>query len=162
MMHDACRLVYLRDLETAAREVEAYPSDESLWARIPGLANSGGTLARHLAGNMRHFIGHLLGGTSYVRDRDAEFSGTPLSRKAVAAELRAAVTEVDAAMRGLAPDAMAAPFPVSIGNVQLSTERALLHFTAHFAYHLGQIDYHRRVQDPASQAIGAMTLAPLA
>lgn len=162
MMREAFRRVYLRDLETAAREVEAYASDESLWARIPGLANSGGTLARHLAGNMRHFIGHLLGGSGYVRDREAEFSGTSMPRAAVAAELRSAAAEVDAAIDRFPPDQLAAPFPVTIANVQLTTERAMMHFVAHLAYHLGQIDYHRRMQDPAAQPIGAMTVDTLA
>lgn len=162
MTADSFRRAFCRDLETAAREVEAYPSDESLWARIPGLTNSGGTLARHLAGNMRHFVGHLLGGSGYLRDREAEFSGAPMPRPAVAAELRAAIVEVDAAMRALDDAALQAPFATKIANVQLSTELALVHLTAHFGYHLGQIDFHRRVQDPDAQPVGAMTLDPLA
>lgn len=161
MTLDDIRLVLLRDIDAAAREVEAYPSDESLWAKIPGLTNSGGSLARHLAGNIRHFVGHLLGGSGYVRDREAEFSGTVLPRAAVAAELRAASAEVDAALRALPAARLAAPFPAVIATVQLTTGRALLHFAAHFAYHLGQIDYHRRMQDPGAKAIGTMTLDPL-
>lgn len=162
MTIDDIRAVLLRDLDAAVREVEAYPSEESLWARIPGLTNSGGALARHLAGNMRHFVGHLLGGSGYTRDREAEFSGTVLPRAAVAAELRAAITEVDAALRALPGQRLATPFPAVIATVQLTTGRALLHFAAHFAYHLGQIDYHRRMQDPGAKAIGAMALDPLA
>jgi hypothetical protein len=64
----------LRELVTLRKQIEAYPSDESLWKVVPGISNSGGTLALHLAGNLQHFIGAVLGSTGYIRDRDAEFS----------------------------------------------------------------------------------------
>ena len=66
--------VLRRDLAAVRRSVEAYPDDESLWAERSGFPNSGGTLALHVAGNIRHFVGAVLGGSGYLRDRDAEFS----------------------------------------------------------------------------------------
>ena len=163
----ALRLIYLRDLDAAAREVEAYPSDAALWQTQPGITNSGGSLARHLAGNMRHFIGHLLGKSGYTRHRDAEFAPSDLTREKVADELRAASREVDAALSALAskPDAgaaaLAAPFPTPVANKQFTTLQFLVHLASHLGYHLGQLDYHRRMTDPSAKTADTMSLATL-
>ncbi len=85
-MIDAIRRCMLRDLDGMLAELDGYPDDASVWALPDGIANSTGTLALHLAGNLRHFVGGQLGGTGYVRDRDAEFADRGLSRD----ELRAA------------------------------------------------------------------------
>ena len=73
MIHDLQRLLE-RDLEGLAREIELFPDDESLWKVAPGISNSAGNLARHASGNLKHFIGAVLGGNGYVRQRDAEFA----------------------------------------------------------------------------------------
>lgn len=161
MSVDAIRTVLLRDLESVAREVEAYPSDEALWRAVPGIANPGGVLARHLAGNLRHFIGVVLGESAFVRNRDDEFAARGHAREAVAAELRAAAAEVAAALDALSPAALGAPYPTAVAGHTLETERFLTHLVAHLGYHLGQIDYHRRMQDAAAQPIGAMSIEAL-
>src|SRR5215210_3752066 len=97
------RHVYLRDISTLRRELELYPDDKSLWRAVPGLPNAGGTLVLHLAGNLRHFIGAQLGGTSYVRDREAEFSTRGLSREKLAREIDATIQEVSEALGQLDP-----------------------------------------------------------
>ena len=74
------RSVILRELRALDREIAAYPDDESLWKAPDGISNSAGNLALHMAGNLRHFIGSVLGGSGYVRDRDAQFKSTGLSR----------------------------------------------------------------------------------
>lgn len=73
-MKEAVRLVLVRELEAFCREVEAFPDDERLWQTLPGITNACGNLARHVAGNLQHFVGARLGGTGYVRHREAEFS----------------------------------------------------------------------------------------
>lgn len=155
------RAVLVRDLIAVAREVEAYPSDEALWRVLPGTTNSGGVLARHLAGNMRHFVGALLGGSGYFRDRTDEFSQRNLPRADVAAELRTAAHEVESALTVLPIERLSTPFPVAVQELRLSTQQFLLHLVAHLGYHLGQIDYHRRTQDAESAPVGAMSLGEL-
>jgi hypothetical protein len=161
MLPDALKTVLLRDIEAAAREVEAYPSDEALWRVTPGITNPGGALARHLAGNLRHFIGHVLGGAPYVRDRDAEFGGRGLTRAAVAAELRDAAPEVGQALERITPSQLALPYPVQVAGHTVSTERFLIHLVAHLGYHLGQMDYHRRMKDPTAKPVGTMAVDAL-
>ena len=63
-----------RELAAVRRSIEAYPDEASVWAERPGLPNTGGNLALHLAGNLQHFFGAVLAKTGYVRDRDSEFS----------------------------------------------------------------------------------------
>ena len=74
MTGDEIATVICRELRAVERELNAYQNDEQVWLLPEGLPNSGGTLALHIAGNLRHFIGTVLGGDPYVRDRDAEFS----------------------------------------------------------------------------------------
>lgn len=164
MFIDALRTVLLRDLDAVIREVEAYPDDASLWRSIPGLSNSGGMLARHLAGNLHHFIGLRLGTASYVRDRTEEFTSRaepPMPRAAVVAELRAAKDAVAIALQSLDERAIAADFPEPVAGHTLRTSRFLAHLVAHLGYHLGQMDYHRRVQSGGGITVGTMAIDQL-
>jgi len=79
-----------RDLRALRRELEAYPDERQIWQQVPGLPNTAGTLALHLAGNLQHYIGAQFGGTGYVRDRDAEFARRGVSRAELVAEIERA------------------------------------------------------------------------
>ena len=83
------KTVMLRELRALEREIAAYPDDATVWQTPSGISNSAGNLALHMAGNLRHFIGHALAGTNYVRDRNAEFSAKGMTRD----ELRAVIEE---------------------------------------------------------------------
>lgn len=160
MIGDLRRLL-ARELATLRREVEAYPDDASLWAPVPGLSNSGGNLALHLCGNLRHFLGAGLGQSGYVRDRDAEFSTKGRSRAELVAEIGRAAAEVDAALRDLDPGRLGEPFPLPVGGFHPPTRLILLHLLSHLAFHLGQLDAHRRAATGDPTAAGALGLADL-
>lgn len=161
MRPELIRNVLLRDLRAVAREVEAYPDDELLWRAVPGLPNSGGTLALHLAGNLQHYIGAVLGRTGYVRDRDAEFSSRDLPRATVRAAIDAAVEAVDVSLAALTAEQLEAPYPERVVGRTVGTADFLVHLVAHLGYHLGQLDYHRRMVSPEAEAIGAISLRDL-
>jgi uncharacterized damage-inducible protein DinB len=152
---------FLRDIDTLAREVALYPDDASLWAERPGLPNTGGNLTLHLVGNVRHFIGVTLGASTYVRDRDLEFSSRQGTRLELAALIAAARVDVEAALAALPESRLAEPFPVAVGGVTLPTRMFLLHLATHFTFHLGQIDYHRRIVTGNAQSAGTLPIAPL-
>ncbi len=137
--------VFVRDAMTLRDELAAYPEERQIWAVPPGTKNSAGTLALHLCGNLQHFVGALFGGTGYVRERAAEFSRRDVSRAALLAECDAALEAVSRGFATLGEDALEQPFPDQLGGAQLPTGLALLHMATHLAYHLGQIDYHRRL-----------------
>lgn len=135
-----------RDLQAMQREIEGYPDDDTLWRVLPGIANSGGTLALHLCGNLRHFVGRVLGGTAYVRNREAEFSTRGLTRAVVSGMLGDTIMDVTRALRGLDPAVLDGDYPEPVGNAfTLPAGTFLMHLAAHSAYHLGQVDYHRRI-----------------
>jgi uncharacterized damage-inducible protein DinB len=150
----------LRELNTLRAELEAYPDDGSIWAQR-GLPNAAGTLALHLAGNIRYFIGSKLGGGGYVRDRPREFAARDLPRTVLLEEVSAAEAAVRSVLPSLSESEIEAPFPEPVNGLTMITGDFLMHLCAHFAYHLGQVDYHRRVVTGQTNGIGALPLTGL-
>lgn len=152
----------LRELAAVRRSVEAYPDDRSLWALPAGLPNAGGTLVLHVAGNLQHYVGARLGGTGYRRDRDAEFSRRDVPRAALLEEIDAASAAVERTLRTLPESALSRPYPEPVAGLVPTTGDFLVHLAAHLAYHLGQLDYHRRVVTGDRTGVGALSPAALA
>lgn len=152
-----------RELAAVRRSVEAYPNDAALWAQRPGLPNAGGTLVLHLCGNLRHFVGTVLGGTDYVRDRPAEFSRRGVPRAALLAEIDTTSAAIDRGMAAVQDDdgTLSRAFPAPITNRPIATGDMLVHLAVHLAYHLGQIDYHRRVVTGDARGVNAVAPAEL-
>ena len=150
-----------RELSALRREIERYPDDASLWRTPPGIANSAGTLALHLCGNLRHYIGARLGEDGYVRDRPAEFARRGVSREALTAEIDATAAAVAAVLPRLDPSRLGEPYPESVGGVIVRTDEFLVHLVTHLAYHLGQVDYHRRLVLEDPHTVGAIRLTSL-
>jgi uncharacterized damage-inducible protein DinB len=155
-------ILFQRDLGCFIREVEAFPDDVLLWGVVPGLRNSAGNLALHVAGNLRLFVGSVLGGTGYRRDRDQEFNQRAGTRVEVVAALENARLEVEKGLETLTAESLAAPFPQVVGGLQLPTGRFLVHLASHLAFHLGQASYLRRVLTGESGSTGGMSIPELA
>lgn len=136
--------IFDRDLAVLEREVSLYPGDAGLWKPVEGQPTLGGNLALHLVGNLRHFVGGVLGGSGFKRDRDGEFDSRGLSRDALVAEIRRARADVAEALAKLDPARLDQPFPEAIRGHALSTRMVLVHLVTHLSFHLGQLDYHRR------------------
>jgi hypothetical protein len=151
-----------RDLEAVRRELEAYADEAVIWAPVPGIPNSAGVLTRHIAGNLQHYVGAVLGGSGYVRDRDAEFNAPPWPRYRLIAELRATEEAVASVLPSLTPEQLAGPYPEPVAEYQLETGDFLSHLAVHCGFHLGQIGYHRRAATGDRTSIGPMGVAALA
>jgi len=156
------RRVLTRELEALAREVELFPDDDVLWRTVPGVTNSAGNLALHACGNLEHFVGAVLGGTGYVRDRPAEFATRTGRRADVARQLRETAAVVTNAIARVPESALAAPYPEPHDGVQLSCGLFLLHLCVHLAFHLGQAGTLRRALTGDARTSGAVSLAALA
>lgn len=134
--------LFSRDLQRVAQEVRAFPSDEALWQTAPGLTNSAGNLAIHLEGNLLEFVGRQLGGVPFQRQRPLEFSTTGLTRDEVAAR-------IDHVRETIVPIFATADleplFPETVLGLPLTGRQFVLHLLGHLNYHLGQIDYLRRI-----------------
>ena len=134
-----------RDLEAVIREIEAYPDEASVWQTPPGINNSAGSLALHCAGNLHHFIGTVLGGSEYRRDRDAEFADRNLPKSEIVSRLRQAREAVEETLNRVSEKVLEGDFPEALGGHRQPAIRGLAHIATHLAYHLGQVDYHRRM-----------------
>lgn len=135
----------LRELRALRRELDAYPDDASVWAVPPGISNSCGTLVLHLAGNLRTYVGLAIGGIAYERDRPREFSARDLPRAELRGDIDATIDAVDRALPQLTDEMLQREFPEPIGKVRVNTQEFLMHCAVHLGYHLGQVDYHRRM-----------------
>jgi uncharacterized damage-inducible protein DinB len=161
MLFTAVAAILDRDLRALRREVEAYPDEAQLWEHPAGISNAAGTLALHLAGNLRHYFGAVLGGTGYVRDRPAEFARRGVSRASLLDEIEAAREAIRAAAPRVTDAMLASDFPEPVGGARVQAGEYLVHLVAHFAYHLGQIDYHRRVVTGQSGGLEVVRAAEL-
>ena len=134
-----------RDLKSLGEQIDAYPDEADIWELVRGISNSAGTLALHLAGNLQHYIGAQLGGSGYVRNRNAEFASRGVPRSELLQEIAAASTAVEEGLAGLSDEALEGEYPLEVAGVKLTKGVFLVHLATHLAYHLGQLDYHRRL-----------------
>ncbi len=161
-MHDDIRRVMTRELEAFAREVELFPDDDALWRTVPGVANSAGNLALHVCGNLKHFVGAVLGGSAYARDREAEFATRSGRREDVARQVRETAGVVSTVLARVPRGVLEAPYPEPHDGVQPRCDTFLLHLCVHLAFHLGQAGYLRRALTADARTSGALSLAALA
>ena len=154
-------LLIRRELGAVRREIEAYPDDESLWLAVPGMPNTGGTLALHLAGNLQHYLGAILAKDGYVRDRDAEFARRNVSRTELLNGIDAALAAVDKTVKKLKDADLAAAYPEPIAKRKVNTGVFLAHLATHLSYHLGQLDFHRRAATRDERGIDAVSVREL-
>ncbi len=154
--------VLMRDLAGLRSQVELYTDDDALWREVPGLPNTGGTLALHAVGNLRHYVGALLGNTGYLRDREAEFAARGVPRAVILSRISAAETELGATLEGLESSELEATYPDQVAGHNFTTGLWLIHLATHLAYHLGQLDYHRRAVTGDSTSAGTVSVRGLA
>jgi len=135
-----------RDLGKLADELGLYPDDASVWRLGGTIKNSAGTLALHLVGNLEAYIG-IFAQTGYVRDRDAEFGQRDVSRAEIFERITRCRKNVADGLATLSDQRMVEPYPLDLPDRfrEWSTHRFLTHLASHFLWHLGQIDYHRRL-----------------
>lgn len=135
---------FLRDLDKTISEIEAFPTESSLWRVTGEVKNPAGTLGVHLAGNLQHFIGALLGGTGYVRNRDWEFSARDVPKKVVVASLRDARNVLEEILSKMTEQQLMGLYPDNHFGENRTNLFVLLTLLTHLNYHLGQINYLRR------------------
>ena len=155
MLSQELSALYARDLTRLIQQLHAFPDTATLWQTRAGITNSAGNLALHLEGNLREFIGRLLGHLEYQRDRPREFSDSGIEQAELIARLTAVRDEIPPVITGLTEEQLDADFPQVYVGRTLSNRQMLIHLDGHLSYHLGQIDYLRRVLT----GDGAITLA---
>ncbi len=153
--------IIIRDLKVIQSEIDAYPDEKSLWETRPGITNSAGTLVMHIAGNLQHFVGTVLGDTGYERDREAEFSRRNVPRAELHGMIEATIAAIAGTLLDLPDSALTEIYPVEVSGVSFDTGDFLIHLTGHLAYHAGQINYHRRIVTAQKGNVTALRMPAL-
>jgi Protein of unknown function (DUF1572) len=136
-----------RDLNKLIAEIKLYKNETNLWLVKEGISNSAGNLALHLVGNLNHFIGATLGNSGYIRNRDAEFTLKNIPRKNLITAIENTIPVVKNTLSKLTPADIEKDFPIQVFGKTDTTGYMMIHLTTHLTYHLGQINYHRRLLD---------------
>ncbi|MBA4197747.1 MAG: DinB superfamily protein [Chitinophaga sp.] len=139
--------IFERDINKLKNEILQYKTEENLWIVENNIANSAGNLCLHLIGNLNTYIGKELGNTGYVRDRPLEFSAKHVPRHELIDKIDDVAAIVAETMQHVSEDTLAKEYPVVVFQEPSSTEFMLIHLATHLSYHLGQINYHRRLLD---------------
>lgn len=147
MLVETLKGLFYRDLNRLKIEIASYSREENIWIVDRGIANSAGNLCLHLIGNLQTYIGAEIGKTGYIRNREAEFSLKDISRELLLNKIDDTINVVDLALDKLNQYNLAAIYPILVFEKKTTTEYLLVHLTTHLTYHLGQINYHRRLLD---------------
>ncbi|MFK7755907.1 MAG: DinB family protein [Flavobacteriales bacterium] len=131
--------IFQRDLNRLISIIDAVPQEKCLWNKSEIITNSSGHLTLHICGNLRHFIGHVLGRTSYVRDRHNEFHSKPVSIKELVNLLQITEREITQTLTDLTSEDLRQSYPIKVLGHEMTTEFFLSHLLGHLNYHLGQI-----------------------
>jgi hypothetical protein len=145
MLKDILLELYERDLGKVRAEIEAYPDETDIWKTGVGITNPAGNLCLHINGNLRHFFGSVLGSDGYVRNRDAEFASKNVARSELLAGVDAALASVRTTLEKITDEELAGTYPLEVFGGPINTGFFLTHLATHLNWHLGQINYHRRL-----------------
>lgn len=147
MILDSLKSLYNRDLNKLKTEIEAYQNEKSIWEIDKNISNSGGNLCLHLVGNLSTYIGAELGNTGYIRQRDLEFSIKDIPKTELIGKIESLIKIVDSTLDQLSEEDLKKDYPQESLGYKMTTEYFLIHLLSHLNYHLGQINYHRRLLD---------------
>lgn len=145
MTKEALTKLFERDLNKLAQEIAAYTNEQDIWKVQYGIANSGGNLCLHLVGNLKHFVGKMLGQIPYERQREKEFADKDIPQQQLLQYIEETKTAVLSTIEKLNEEQLNNTYPSEVFGYSMSTEYFLIHLYGHLDYHLGQINYHRRL-----------------
>ncbi len=147
MLLPTLKTLFQRELGKLKKEIESYQEESKLWFVEKRISNSAGNLCLHLIGNLNTYLGKELGGTGYIRNRELEFSQKNIPRSELLMMLDATLLVVEDTLDQLPPEQLDKEYPVRVFDYSMTTGFFLVHLLAHLTYHLGQINYHRRLLD---------------
>jgi len=147
MIIESLKSLYNRDLNKLKFEIESYQSEESIWKIDKNISNSAGNLCLHLVGNLNTYIGAELGKTGYVRNRELEFSLKNIPRTELIEKVESTIKMIDSTLDKLSNEDLEKDYPTEALGYKMTTGYFLIHLLSHLNYHLGQINYHRRLLD---------------
>lgn len=146
-MIQSIQSLFTRDLNTLKTEIESYQDERNLWKTDKNISNSAGNLCLHLVGNLNNYIGAELGNSGYVRNRELEFSLKDVPRTELIQQIENTIETVHSSLEKLSAEDLQKKYPSEPLGYEMTTGYFLIHLFGHLSYHLGQINYHRRLLD---------------
>ena len=147
MTAEILKTLFNRDLNTLKSEIDSYQNENKIWHIEKSISNSAGNLCLHLIGNLNTYIGTQIGKTNYIRNRELEFSDKFVPKTALIAQIDTTITVVNNTLNQLTDEDLKQEHPYLVFESKTSVAYLLFHLTTHLTYHLGQINYHRRLLD---------------
>jgi len=147
MVIDTLKKLFQRDLEKLKQEIVSYRDESNLWKVEKDIANSAGNLCLHLVGNLNAYIGAVIGNTGYIRQRDLEFSQKNIPKDQLVKMIEDTIIVVANGLDELKEEDLEKEYPLLVFKEKTSTGYFLIHLAVHLGYHLGQVNYHRRLLD---------------
>jgi len=147
MLLEVLKKLFKRDLNKLKTKIKLYSNEANLWLTDKSITNSAGNLCLHLVGNLNAYIGAELGQSGYIRQRDLEFSLKDVPRTELLNQIDETIDMVEKVLSKLTTNDLEKEYPLIVFKKPMTTEYFLVHLTTHFSYHLGQINYHRRLLD---------------
>jgi uncharacterized damage-inducible protein DinB len=147
MVIETLQKIFKRDLEKLKQEIASYRNESNLWKVDKSIANSSGNLCLHLVGNLNAYIGAEIGKTGYVRNRDLEFSLKNIPQAQLVKMIEDTIVVVEDGLSKLNENDLEREYPLLVFKEKTSTGYFLIHLAVHLGYHLGQVNYHRRLLD---------------
>ena len=144
---EALAKLFIRDLDKLIQELNDFHEEQNMWIVQGNISNSAGNLALHIIGNLSHFIGTVIGGTDYQRRREEEFSKKHIPRSELIEMINQTKTTVNESLNKMDVDILKSTYPINVFGEEMTYEFFLLHLLGHLNYHLGQINYLRRIID---------------
>jgi len=145
MLIETLKILFNRDLNKLKFEIESYEYENQMWTVNNDISNSGGNLCLHLIGNLNTYIGAEIGKTGYVRNRSLEFSLKDIPKSELIQKIEDTIIVVNNVLEVLTEEDLNAIYPQIVFEKEMTTGFFLVHLATHLAYHLGQINYHRRL-----------------
>ena len=145
MLKEILQGIFSRDLNKLKTEIASYKSEDKIWVTEKDIANSAGNLCLHLVGNLNAFIGAELGNSGYIRNRPEEFSLKNIPQDVLIKMVEETIPVVRSSLEHLSDADMEKEYPLEVLGEKHSTGFFLVHLATHLSYHLGQINYHRRL-----------------
>ncbi|PKD43589.1 DinB family protein [Rhodohalobacter barkolensis] len=147
MMVEDFRKILIRDLDRLTSEINTFDQEENLWRTDGNVTNSAGNLCLHLCGNLKYYIGAKIGNTGYERDRPAEFSLSNVPRLELIEQVKETREVVSSVLSKMDAEQLNEDFPEALFGYPMTYGFFLIHLSGHLMYHLGQINYLRRILD---------------
>ncbi len=145
MIKENIEQLLARDLKKLQQEIGDYEDETILWKTVDGIGNSAGNLCLHLIGNLNTYIGATLGNTGYIRNREFEFSSKNIPRELMMENIDLVLIVIKETLKKISDEQLLEMYPLEVLGYPMTTLYFLLHLQAHLNYHLGQINYHRRI-----------------